>query len=540
MGVTRRPRDKPPDTVGHVLDWVLERDPTHEALVSIDARLTYEALEDAVERAARALSALGIGKDNVVAVSLPNESAVVVTFHALMRLGAVWLGINQNLAPPEKAFILHDAEAQFLLTDPGVVASTTANPDVFLAPKVLVVSVGTEEWASMTGNAPTRYRRPQRHATDVAAIAYTSGTTGRPKGVIHSHQNLLLPGAILVRTRRFGPELRKGDCAALTILNMQVTSTLLVAQAGGTQIVMDRIDPIGVAHWVRTESVNSWFGVPTTLQGLVDATEVESEDLRTLSDIWTGGTHFPESLRAAFATRFGHRISATYGMTEVPTIVTIEPETGSQFPGSSGQALPHLLVEIRDDDDVVQAPGETGEITVRAQDEGPWAQQYHPMLGYLSHPVATTAMLRGQILHTGDIGHLDELGNLFVHDRGNALILRGGANVYPAEIERVLLQFEGVSAASVVGVPDDRLGQRVAAVIEARRGAMLDIDALRSYCTSQLARYKVPELWNIGSLPRNAMGKVIQTEVVRRFTNLREAVAITKPPEQKERDDDGP
>jgi acyl-CoA synthetase (AMP-forming)/AMP-acid ligase II len=527
MGVTRRPRDKRSETVGNVLDWGLERDPTHEALVSIDARLTYEALDFAVERAASALSTLGIGKDDVVAVSLPNESAVVVTFHALMRLGAVWVGVNQNLAPPEKAFILHDSEAQFLLTNPGFAASLADDLDVPLAPKVPVVSVGTEEWASRTANAPTRYRRPLRQGTDVAAIAYTSGTTGRPKGVLHSHQNLLLPGAMLVRARRFGPELRKGDCAALTILNMQVTSTLLVAQAGGTQIVMDRIDPIGVAHWVRTESVNSWFGVPTTLQGLVDATEVKSQDLRTLSDIWTGGTHLPPFLRNAFATRFGHRISATYGMTEVPTVVTIEAQTGSQFPGSSGQALPHLLVEIRDGDDVVQPPGEIGEITVRAQDEGPWAEQYRPMLGYLGHPEATAATIRDEILRTGDIGHLDELGNLFVHDRGNALILRGGANVYPAEVERVLLQFGGVSAASVVGVPDDRLGQRVAAVIEAREGAMLDVDALRSYCTSQLARYKVPELWDIGSLPRNAMGKVSQTEVVRRLTNLKEAATIT-------------
>jgi acyl-CoA synthetase (AMP-forming)/AMP-acid ligase II len=448
-----------------------------------------------------------------------------------MRLGAAWLGVNQNLAPPEKAFILHDAQARFLLTDPGVAASLVADPEISLAPRVQVVIVGTEEWAAMTANAPTRYRRPQRHGTDVAAIAYTSGTTGRPKGVIHSHQNLLLPGAMLVRTRRFGPELRKGDCAALTILNMQVTSTLLVAQAGGTQIVMDRVDPVGVAHWVRTESVNSWFGVPTTLQGLVDATEVKSEDLRTLSDIWTGGTHFAPSLRSAFATRFGHRISATYGMTEVPTIVTIETQTGSQLAGASGQPLPHLLVEIRDSNDIVQPPGEIGEITVRAQDEGPWAEQYRPMLGYLGNPEATAATIRDEILWTGDIGHLDELGNLFVHDRGNALILRGGANVYPAEVERVLLQFEGVSAASVVGVPDDRLGQRVAAAIEARKDAILDVDAMRSYCTSQLARYKVPELWDIGSLPRNAMGKVIQTEVVQRMTHLMKAAATTNPPQ---------
>jgi acyl-CoA synthetase (AMP-forming)/AMP-acid ligase II len=139
------------------------------------------------------------------------------------------------------------------------------------------------------------------------------------------------------------------------------------------------------------------------------------------------------------------------------------------------------------------------------------------MLGYLGHPDATTETVRGPILWTGDVGHLDELGNLFVHDRLNALILRGGANVYPAEVERILLQIEGVLGASVVGVPDERLGQRVAAAIEPRDGAMLDIELVRSYCLSQLARYKVPERWHVGPLPRNAMGKVVQSEVVRQF-----------------------
>jgi acyl-CoA synthetase (AMP-forming)/AMP-acid ligase II len=509
--------DEPPQSVGNVMEGALERHPSHEALVSCDARLTYDALNQAIERVAGALSSLGITKNDVVAVSLPNESAVVVTFHALMRLGAIWLGVNRNLAPPEKAFILQDAGARYLLADEGIATSLAAEPEFRAIGSVLVISVGTEEWTSMTHNGSTPYRRPRRLGSDTAAIAYTSGTTGRPKGVVHSHQNLLLPGAMLVRARRFGSTLRKGDCAALTILNMQVTSTLLVVQAGGTQIVMDRVDPAGVAAWIRDESVTSWFGVPTILRGLVDSAEVDAEDLRSLSDVWTGGTYLPEEVRNGFAIRFGHRISATYGSTEVPTIVTIEDKWGPQIPGSSGRALPHLVVEIRGAGDARLPPGRVGEITVRAQEKGAWAHRYRPMLGYLGHPDATTETVRGPILWTGDVGHLDELGNLFVHDRLNALILRGGANVYPAEVERILLQIEGVLGASVVGVPDERLGQRVAAAIEPRDGAMLDIELVRSYCLSQLARYKVPERWHVGPLPRNAMGKVVQSEVVRQF-----------------------
>jgi long-chain acyl-CoA synthetase len=317
---------------------------------------------------------------------------------------------------------------------------------------------------------------------------------------------------MLIKARGFGPDLRKGDCAALTILNMQVTSTLLVAHAGGTQIVMDRVDPLGVATWVKDEAVNSWFGVPTILHGLVTAGEVAVEDLRSLTDTWTGGTYLPESVRAAFERRFGCQVSATYGLTEAPTVVTIENCDEPRIPGCSGTSLPHLVVEIRDGE-TVQPFGESGEITVRAQQTGEWADLYRPMLGYLGKPDATAETIRDGVLYTGDIGYLDSRGRLFVRDRRNALILRGGANVYPAEVERVLLDAPGVRGAAVVGVPDERLGQRVGAAVEVEEGCVLDYDALSSHCLAQLARYKVPELWRIGSLPRNAMGKVVRTEL---------------------------
>jgi long-chain acyl-CoA synthetase len=501
-----------PTSVGDVLERALERDPAHEALVCADARFTYEELDRAAERAASALAGLGIKKDDVVAVSLPNASDVVITFHAIARLGAIWLGVNRNLAPPEKHFILEDAKARMLLASPDVADGLA---DAFRGnskPPIIVAGDDPGCWRDIVESSVVGYRRPRRRSMDSAGIAYTSGTTGRPKGVVHSNANVLLPGAMLAAVRNFGPDLRKGDCAALTILNMQVTSTLLVAQAGGTQIVMDRVDPLGVATWVRDEAVNSWFGVPTILQGLANDEQVAVEDLRSLTDTWTGGTYLPEPVRRAFEGRFGCRVSATYGLTEAPTVVTIENRDEPRLPGCSGTSLPHLVVEIRDGQKV-QPLGETGEITVRARQNGPWAQLYRPMTGYLGKPEATAETVRDGTLYTGDIGYLDHLGRLFVRDRRNALILRGGANVYPAEIERVILEVRGVRGAAVVGVPDERLGERVAAAVEFDEGCLLDADTLARLCSSQLARYKVPELWKIGSLPRNAMGKVVRTEL---------------------------
>ena len=508
-----------PSSVGNVLERALQRDPGREALVCADARLTYEELDREVDRAAGALAANGVKRDDVVAVSLPNASDVVITFHALARLGAIWVGLNRNLATPEKRFILRDAEARLLLASPDVADGLSRSSDGDSTSPVIVVGGGADSWRDMVEGSQTSYRRPTRRATDPAGIAYTSGTTGRPKGVVHTHQNLLLPGAMLVRARNFGPDLRKGDCAALTILNMQVTSTLLVAQAGGTQIVMDRVDPAGVATWIRNEAVNSWFGVPTILEGLVRAEEIAGEQLESLTDVWTGGTYLPESIREAFERRFACRVSATYGLTEAPTVVTIEDPCEVRAPGCSGSPLPHLVVEIRDGSKVLPV-GETGEVTVRARTVGPWAHLYRPMLGYLGHPESTAETIRDGVLYTGDVGYLDAGGRLFVRDRRNVLILRGGANVYPAEIERVLLEIPGVSGAAVLGVPDERLGQRVAAAVEADEGCTLAVDTLSSHCAAQLARYKVPDFWRIGTLPRNAMGKVVRTQLDSWFADI--------------------
>ena len=499
-----------PHCAGEVLERVLKERPTHEALVAVDRRFTYEQLDVEIERTAAAIGSIGIGAGDMVAVSLPNASDVVVTFHAVMRLGAVWLGVNRNLAPSEKRYVLDDADAQVMLADREVADELGRSPAP-TDPPVFVVS--GPEWRQRLAAHPGFYRRIRRDPADLAAISYTSGTTGRPKGVLHSHHNVLLPGAVLVAARGFGPELRKGDCAALTILNMQVTSTLLVPQAGGTQIVMDRSDPLGVAQWIRSEEVNAWFGVPTLLQDLARSDEVIPEDLASLLDVWTGGTFLPSPTRAEFETRFNRRVHATYGLTEVPAIATVEDRGEPQCDGSSGRTLPHLHVEARDDDGNVLPSGQQGTITVRAATSGPWAGLYRPMLGYLGNEEATSLALRDDMLVTGDVGFLDDSGRLFVTDRRNALILRGGANVYPAEIERVLLLVPGVKGAAVVGVADDRLGHRVAAAVELDPDARIEEATLVEFCAGELARYKIPERWAFSELPRNAMGKVVRDQV---------------------------
>jgi long-chain acyl-CoA synthetase len=482
-----------PQSIARVFDRVLAVDPDREALVTRTRRLTYAELDAEADRAAHALQDLGVRAGDRVAASLPNDADVVVAFHGAMRLGAVWLGVNRALAPPEKRYLLQDSGSSVLLCDDDL-------PDL----GVRVVHLAT--WRAAVEAAEAT---PVGVDVDVfapAGLAYTSGTTGHPKGAVHSQHNLLVPGAVLTETRGYDETLRKGDCFPFTVLNMAVLTTLLCAQAGGCSIVMDRIDAEGVAEWVRAERITTWNGPPALLHSLATMDSIAAGDLASLDEVWTGGADCPESIRSAFAVKFGLSVLATYGLSEAPTVVSIDDRDGSHVEGASGRPLPHLAVRIAGDDGATRPAGDTGEICVSAADD-----RYRPMLGYWERPEESARALAGGELHTGDVGFLDEAGYLHLRDRKSLVIIRGGANVYPAEVERVLLDAPGVVASAVFGVPDERLGERVMAVVEA---ASLDEGAVRSHCEANLARYKVPERFvRVDQLPRNAMGKVVRTQL---------------------------
>jgi acyl-CoA synthetase (AMP-forming)/AMP-acid ligase II len=283
----------------------------------------------------------------------------------------------------------------------------------------------------------------------------------------------------------------------------------MLAQAGGTCIFMDRVDARGIAEWIHREGVTNFTGAPAQLYSLARDPEILPEHLASLETVYAGGADCPETIYEAFHARFGIHLSATYGLTEAPTAVTMDPGDGQHVSGASGVALPHLHVTIRDDDDNEVDIGETGQVCVGPMPDGPWQGLYTPMLGYWKRPDASAEALLGGRLHTGDVGRFDADGQLYIVDRKSLLIVRGGANVYPAEVERVLQEDPRVEASAVVGVPDERLGERVGAFVELTSDAEADAESLRALCLERLARYKVPErIEFIERLPRNAMNKV--------------------------------
>ena len=494
-----------PQSVAHVLDRALVERPDAVAVVARAGALTYRELDDAADRAAGVLTGLGLQSGDRLAASLPNDLDVVVAFHGAMRAGLVWVGINGVLAPAEKAYLLADCGAHVLLAEQPTVQELAPFRDRL--PALSEVVTGSEWRPALETTA--RHKGPEVDPHSPAGIAYTSGTTGRPRGVVHSQHNLLLPGAVLVSERGYDETLRKGDCLPLTILNMMVLTTLLTAQAGGTCIVMDRRDVAGIAEWIRTEHVTVWNGVPAQLHDLVRHGRAHVEDLASLREVWSGGGDCPDALRQELAAVFNLPLRATYGLTEAPTVVSIDPVGDQWTSGGSGRPLPHLRVRALDDGGSEVGPDGLGEVCLSAAQEGPWAGSWTPMLGEWQDG----RVLPGPPgpLRTGDLGTLDAAGWLHIRDRRKLVIVRGGANVYPAEVERVLLTIPGVAAAAVFGLPDERLGERVGAVVQPEAGAELAEAALDEGCRSELAAYKVPERWGfVDELPRNAMGKVVR------------------------------
>jgi acyl-CoA synthetase (AMP-forming)/AMP-acid ligase II len=515
-----------PQSVAEVLDPVLERDPGRTALVGRHGRLSYAELDAAANRAAQALASLGLAPGDRVAACLPNDVGIVVAFLAAMRLGALWVGVNRVLAPPEKAYILEDSGAALLLTSSDVARELEALRARLPGLRALLRADPADprsEWASLC--ARQRGEARPDVALDPwgpAAIAYTSGTTGHPKGAVHSQHNLLLPGAVSAAERTHPEHVPQGVVLPLTILNLVVLGPLQTWQNGSACVAMDRTDAIGVAEWIERERIGSFAGVPTLIHDLLTHPEVRPEQLVSLTQPLVGGATCPEALRVLYRARFGRDVAIGYGMTEAPTSVTRAEGGPVATPGLCGRALPQVEISIRDETGRALPTGSEGEICVGPARQGAWAGVYTPMLGYWKKPEATAQALRDGVYYSGDLGVLEPDGTLYIRGRRNELILRGGANVYPAEVERVLAEHPAVAECAVFGIPDARLGERVVATVVLAPAVRARVEELQAFCREQLARYKVPErIAFVETLPRNAMSKVVKRMLAPLFEERR-------------------
>lgn len=500
-----------PAKTSEILDrWVVST-PEAEALADSNQKYSYAELDAAADRAAHLLRSLGVKPGDRVAGSLPNGCSIVIAFLAAQRLGAVWVGINCVLSAAEKASILAHCGARLLLTNAAGL-DALATPTLGMPHLAQVLDIEGRDRAAWEEVAPATLGRPfERPDIDPfapAAIMYTSGTTGTPKGVVHSQHNLVTVCAGMSDAGIQRPAARRGVILPLTIANLLIIGPLMAFWNGQACVCGTTMKPAALADWFAEERIGVCASVPTIVFDLLQA----DVDLPPSLDLRAGGAPLPLPTRAAFLQRHGVPVGGSYGLTEAPTVVTetrgIEPPSRS-----SGLPLPHLDMTIRDKSGEPLPPGEVGEICVAAVTTGRWAGVYTPALGYWREPGKSAVLVRDGVLHTGDMGYVDQSGWLYVADRSSELILRAGSNIYPGEVERVLQDHPHVAACALLGKPDRRLGARTIAFVQpATAGTSTTLQSeLIDHCRQSLARYKIPDEWVfLPELPRNAMGKIMR------------------------------
>ena len=457
----------------------------------------------AANRLAHALARLGVGVGDRVAVILPNCPQVLQAYAAVFKLGAVVVPIVFLLSAEEVSHILADAEAKVAITSTELASKLEAWRGI----TILTGSegpAGARSFDELIAREPDAFTTVPRGDHDLAVILYTAGTTGRPKGVALSHENL----AFNARSAAALYELDR-ERWALGVLPLSHSYGLTLMNAGnilGTRAVLLRwFTPELVLQTIERYRVQSMAGVPTMYVYLLNYPDADRFDTSSVLLWGSGAAPLPLEIVEPFEKKFGGRMQEGYGLTEASPVVSAHRFSGVRKLGSVGQALPGVEIAIVDDADRALPTGETGEVCVRGR---------NVMLGYYRMPEETARTIRQGWLHTGDIGRLDEDGFLFIVERKKDLIIRGGFNIYPREVEEVLYAHPKIAEAAVVGMRDPVMGEDVLAFVVLKSGEHADGADIMAFCAERLARYKCPkQVRFVDALPKSPVGKILRKEL---------------------------
>ncbi|HEX5661146.1 MAG TPA: AMP-binding protein [Polyangiales bacterium] len=462
-------------------------------------------LHDASLRLAGVLSALGVRRDDRVMVLLPNCPEVLLGFPAIWRVGAVAVPALPVLGQAELEYIACDCTPKLIVTTLDQLPKLRR-----IAVQTLVITEGRGEPPppALSFERALLHAEPfelvaTRASDDLAVILYTSGTTGKPKGVMLSHRNLSANAEHSYESSR-RKQVEDVSVLALPLAHSFGLGALVGGYLfGGRSILVRRFEPDAVLRLIERHRATLMPGVPTMFLAMLRVSEPYLT--RTMQRWIVGGAPMPPAQVAAFEARFGGVMHVAYGLSEASPGVAAEREGEPRKPGSAGRPLEGVTVKIIDDTGTVMPPGELGEICVAGANVS---------LGYFDLPDATAATFQAGWLRTGDLGYLDQDGYLFVIERQQDLIIRGGFNVYPQDVEQVLLAHPEVLDCGVVGVPDALLGEQVCACVVRRAGSAVSGDALIAHCQATLAKYKTPTYVEfLDMLPRTPLGKIRKREL---------------------------
>jgi acyl-CoA synthetase (AMP-forming)/AMP-acid ligase II len=487
------------DLVPDLIGMACARFPRRTAVVAGERALTFAELDDRADRLAGVLAGAGIGAGDRVAVISTNRVEYLEIQVAAMRVGAVLVPLNFRLAVPELSYIVGNCRPSLLLAGEQFVDAARALDVPWTLP------LGPEYEAVIASSPRMDARKRSARASAPSMILYTSGTTGRPKGAVISNHALF--ARINANLFEYGvsAEDRFLQCLPLFHISSNVSSTY--AYAGATQVLLAEFDPEVVLDSVQRHGITAALLVPTMINAVVNYPEVGAFDLTSLRTLAYGASPIPVVVLERAISVLGCEFVQLFGMTETNacTVLRRADHRRPHLLASAGTEAIGFEVRVVDEADDDVETGAVGEVVCR----GPAL-----MDGYWMNDEASAEALRGGWMHTGDLGYRDPDGYLFVTDRKKDMIVTGGENVYPREVEDVLFEHPDVLEAAVIGVPDERWGERVHAVLVCAPDATLDEQAVLVFARERLAAYKVPKTAEVmAELPKNATGKVLKTEL---------------------------
>ena len=500
--------------------------PDRDAVVLGDLRLTYAQVDGFANQVANLLVSRGIQPGDKVALSCPNLPYFPIVYYGILKAGATVVPLNVLLKAREITYHLEDSDAKAYFCfegTPDLPMGTNGHQGFEQAPgceHFFMITAdmmapspveGTETMVQALGGQPDSFESVDTEPTDTAVILYTSGTTGQPKGAELSHSNMVMNA--LTCNRLFDSLASQHDTHLLVLPLFhsfgQTVNMNAGFSTGATLVLLPRFEADAALGLMQSEHITFFAGVPTMYWGLLGAL-TEGVDVKRIADnlrrAVSGGSALPVEILRQFKEKFGVQILEGYGLSETSPVATFSDPERDPRPGSIGVPIWGIDVKLVDKDwKTVEGTDEIGEIAIRG---------HNIMKGYYKRPDATAEVMNNGWFKTGDLARRDEDGFYYIVDRAKDMIIRGGFNVYPREIEEVLMTHEAVSLAAVVGVPDESHGEEIKAFVILEPGASISEDELRVWAKEQMADYKYPRLFEFApTLPMTSTGKILKREL---------------------------
>ncbi len=505
--------------ISYQLAETADRHPEKEAYIFMDRPASYAELNEQVERFAGNLAQLGINKGDHVALLLGNSPHFVISLYGAIRAGATVIPVNPIYTADEIGYILNNGDVKTVITldklvplfekmesrlpqvEQIIVVDTLKEEEKTINPEDLSIYPKLKPFTGMVQNRVEAFKAPELNDDDTAVILYTSGTTGKPKGAMLTQKNIYSNAKDTADYLK----ITESDRVIATLPMFHVFCLTVALNAplmnGGTVIIVPQFSPAEIFRISKKLNPTIFAGVPTMYNYLYQYPDAKTEDLESLRLCISGGSPLPVSLLKEFEKKFNVAISEGYGLSEASPVTAFNPLDRPRKAGSIGMSITHVENRVVDEMGEEVKPGEVGELIVR----GP-----NVMKGYYKMPEDSAAALKDGWLYTGDLAKMDEEGYFYIVDRKKDLVLVGGYNVYPREVEEIFYQHPNVVEAAVLGVPDPNLGEAVHAFVVVDDNNLTEQDFF-DYCAEHLAKYKVPAAIEfLEELPKNTTGKILR------------------------------